>query len=57
VFYSRPWFLLALADAPGMAALNRFVGNQGQHGCHIYCPQKGRRKHQGNCYYPVRLKP
>ncbi|TFK45198.1 hypothetical protein OE88DRAFT_1715452 [Heliocybe sulcata] len=56
-FHSRLWLLLALADAPGMAALNGLVGNQGLHGCRIYCPQKGRRKKDGTRYYPVRLKP
>ncbi|KZT18874.1 hypothetical protein NEOLEDRAFT_1079138, partial [Neolentinus lepideus HHB14362 ss-1] len=57
VTLSYPFLFLALADAPGMAALNGLVGMQGQYGCHIYCGQKGRRKTNGKWYYPIRLKP
>ncbi|KZT18557.1 hypothetical protein NEOLEDRAFT_1079824, partial [Neolentinus lepideus HHB14362 ss-1] len=57
VTLSYPFLFLALADAPGMAALNGLVGTQGQYGCRIYCGQKGRRKTNGKRYYPVRLKP
>ncbi|TFK45682.1 hypothetical protein OE88DRAFT_1649115 [Heliocybe sulcata] len=41
IFHSWPWFLLTLANAPSMAALNGLVGSQGAHRCYIYYPQRG----------------
>jgi hypothetical protein len=56
-FVSNPFFLLACADGPAMAALNGFVGHHGKAGCRTYCPLKGRHKPGGSHYYPARLKP
>ena len=54
---SFPFLSLATADAPGMAAINRFVGHQGRVHCRLYCPLVGRHKPEMSSYYPALQKP
>jgi len=56
-FTSRIFLFLACADSPGMAYLNGLTGHSGAYGCRLYCSVKGRRKTNGNHYYPALLKP
>ena len=48
---------LVLADGPGIATVNGFVGHQGMYCCRLYCPIQGRRKPAATKYYPALLKP
>jgi hypothetical protein len=57
VFRSNPFLLMATADAPGMALLNRLVGHHGKAGCRLYCGTPGRHKAGGSHYYPALRKP
>ena len=54
---SFPFLSLATADAPGMAAINGFVGHQGRVHCRLYCPLVGRHKPEMSSYYPALQKP
>ncbi len=57
IFTSNVFFLLACADALGMAPLSGLVGHHGKQGCRLFCPLPGRHKPGLPQYYPARLKP
>lgn len=56
-FVSKLFFILATADAPGMAYLNGRVGHHGRIHCRFQCPIVGRHKPGAGHYYPARFKP
>lgn len=56
-FISRPFILLAEADAIGAPDLTGYVGHHGKHGCRNGCRRPGRRKPAASHYYSVCLKP
>ncbi|OBZ74554.1 hypothetical protein A0H81_05359 [Grifola frondosa] len=56
-YQSHPFLALATADGPAMAMISGMVGHFGAYGCRLKCQQKGRRKENGNHYYPACLKP
>ena len=57
IFVSKIFFLLGLANAPGMALVSGFVGHTGRVGCRLYCPLVGRHKAGASTYYPARFRP
>lgn len=57
VFISHPFLALVVADGPGMACLNGFVGHHGKCHCRVYCRIIGRHKPGAPHYYPARMKP
>lgn len=55
-FISRPYLLLATADAVGAPAFHAGVGHHGRLGCREGCIRIGRRKPDGSHYYAACLK-